>query len=129
MESTLTTLDVLFLIARLLAVLSGITHFYFFALETLLWQKPLGLKTFRNSPEKARETAILAANQGVYNFALALGLIYAGMKGDLPLLVYTFLFVVIVGVYGAMTFSKRILWLQAFPAMLGLVLLGAYYFG
>ena len=45
--------------------LVAVLHVYFLVLEMFLWQKPLGLKTFRNSPEKAAETAVLAANQGL----------------------------------------------------------------
>jgi putative membrane protein len=52
---------------------------YFLVLEMFLRTKPLGLKTFRNSPEKATDTAVLAANQGLYNGFLAAGLIWAGV--------------------------------------------------
>ena len=86
-------------IANLLVALVAILHLYFLVLEMLLWQKPLGLKTFRNTPEKAAETAVLAANQGLYNGFLA------------------------AGVYGAATVSRRILYVQAAPAALALVLL------
>ena len=61
-------------IANFLVALVAVLHVYFLVLEMFLWTKPLGLKTFRNSPEKAAETAVLAANQGLYNGFLAAGL-------------------------------------------------------
>ena len=61
-------------IANVLVALVAVLHGYFLVLEMFLWTKPLGLKTFRNSPEKAAETAVLAANQGLYNGFLAAGL-------------------------------------------------------
>ena len=55
------------LIALLLTVLVAVLHLYFLVLEMFLWTRPLGLKTFRNTPEKAEITRVLAANQGLYN--------------------------------------------------------------
>ena len=61
-------------LAQATVALVALLHVYFLALEMFFWQKPLGLKTFRNSPEKARDSAVLAANQGLYNGFLAAGL-------------------------------------------------------
>ena len=63
-------------IANVLVALVAALHVYFLVLEMFLWTKPLGLKTFRNSPEKAQQSAVLAANQGLYNGFLAAGLIW-----------------------------------------------------
>ncbi len=63
-------------IGNLLTALVAALHIYFLVLEMFLWQKPQGLKTFRNTPEKAEITAVLAANQGLYNGFLAAGLIW-----------------------------------------------------
>src|ERR1700710_1575142 len=63
-------------IANSMVALVAALHGYFLVLEMFLWTKPLGLKTFRNSPEKAAESAVLAANQGLYNGFLAAGLIW-----------------------------------------------------
>lgn len=63
------------LIATGLVVLVALLHAYFLVLEMFLWTRPLGLKTFRNTPEKAETTRVLAANQGLYNGFLAAGLI------------------------------------------------------
>ena len=66
-------------IANLLVALVAALAIYFLVLEMFLWTRPLGQKTFRNSPEKAADSAVLAANQGLYNGFLAAGLIWAGV--------------------------------------------------
>src|SRR5436309_7588703 len=63
-------------LANILVAVVAALHVYFLALEMFLWTKPLGLRTFRNTPEKARDSAVLAANQGLYNGFLAAGLIW-----------------------------------------------------
>ena len=68
-------------IANLLVALVAALHVYFLVLEMFLWTKPLGLKTFRNTLEKATDSAVLAANQGLYNGFLAAGLIWGLVHG------------------------------------------------
>ena len=114
-------------IANVLVALVAALHVYFLVLEMFLWTKPLGLKTFRNSLEKAQESAVLAANQGLYNGFLAAGLIW-GLAQPVPgfafqIKVFFLLCVIIAGVYGAATVSQRILFVQAAPAALALILL------
>jgi putative membrane protein len=114
-------------IANILVALVAALHVYFLILEMFLWTKPLGLKTFRNSPEKAQESAVLAANQGLYNGFLAAGLIW-GLVQAVPgfafqIKVFFLLCVIVAGVYGAATVSRRILFVQAAPAALALILL------
>jgi putative membrane protein len=114
-------------IANVLVALVAALHVYFLILEMFLWTKPLGLKTFRNSPEKAQESAVLAANQGLYNGFLAAGLIW-GLVQAVPgfafqIKVFFLLCVIVAGVYGAATVSRRILFVQAAPAALALILL------
>jgi putative membrane protein len=114
-------------IANLLVALVAALHLYFLVLEMFLWTKPLGLKTFRNSPEKAADSAVLAANQGLYNGFLAAGLIW-GLLQAVPAFAFeikTFflLCVIVAGIYGAATVSRRILWVQAAPAAIALILL------
>src|SRR4051812_50165629 len=60
-------------IANFLVAVVAALHVYFLILEMFLWTRPLGLKTFRNSIEKATESAVLGANQGLYNGFLAAG--------------------------------------------------------
>jgi putative membrane protein len=110
----------------LAAVLIGITavlHAWFLVLEMFLWQKPLGLRTFRLSPETARITATLAANQGLYNGFLAAGLVW-GLVAPEPIGFQVRLFflacVIVAGVYGAATVQRGILFVQTLPAALAL---------
>jgi putative membrane protein len=114
-------------IVNLLVALVALLHVYFLVLEMFLWTRPLGLKTFRQTPEKANDSAVLAANQGLYNGFLAAGLLW-GLVHDDPAFAFqikTFflLCVVVAGVYGAATVSRRILFVQALPAALALILL------
>ena len=115
------------LIANGLVALVAVLHLYFLVLEMFLWTKPLGLKTFRNSPEKADDSAVLAANQGLYNGFLAAGLIW-GLLHSAPgfafqIKVFFLLCVIVAGIYGAATVSRRILLVQAAPAAIALILL------
>jgi putative membrane protein len=114
-------------IANLLVALVAVLHVYFLVLEMFLWTKPLGLKTFRNSPEKAAESAVLAANQGLYNGFLAAGLVWGLIQGvpafAFQIKMFFLLCVIVAGVYGAVTVSRRILYVQAAPAALALILL------
>jgi putative membrane protein len=115
------------MIANGLVALVAALHLYFLALEMFFWTKPLGLKTFRNSPEKANDSAVLAANQGLYNGFLAAGLVW-GLLQAVPAFAFeikTFflLCVITAGIYGAATVSRRILLVQAVPAAIALILL------
>ena len=114
-------------IANFLVALVAALHVYFLVLEMFLWTKPLGLKTFRNTREKADDSAVLAANQGLYNGFLAAGLVW-GLIQPTPVLgfqikVFFLLCVIVAGIYGAMSVSRRILFVQAAPAALALILL------
>jgi putative membrane protein len=114
-------------LANGLVALVAALHVYFLVLEMFLWTKPLGLKTFRNSPEKAADSAVLAANQGLYNGFLAAGLVW-GLIQSTPsfafqIKVFFLLCVIVAGLYGAATVSRRILLVQAAPAALALILL------
>jgi putative membrane protein len=114
-------------IANILVALVALLHVYFLVLEMFLWTRPLGLRTFRQSLEKAADSAVLAANQGLYNGFLAAGLIW-GLLHPTPgfaLQVKTFFLVcvIVAGVYGAATVSRRILVVQAAPAALALIVL------
>jgi putative membrane protein len=114
-------------IANILVALVAALHVYFLILEMFLWTRPLGLKTFRNSPEKAAGSAVLAANQGLYNGFLAAGLVWGLFQGTpafaFQIKTFFLLCVVAAGVYGAATVSRRILYVQATPAAAALILL------
>jgi putative membrane protein len=111
-------------IANLVVALVAALHVYFLILEMFLWTKPLGLKT---SLEKATDSAVLAANQGLYNGFLAAGLVW-GLVQSTPgfafqIKMFFLLCVIVAGVYGAVTVSRRILLVQAAPAAIALILL------
>jgi putative membrane protein len=114
-------------IANVLVAVVALEHLWFLVLEMFLWTKPLGLKTFRQSEEKARASAALAANQGLYNGFLAAGLVWGLVAWPSAFAYSIKLFflvcVVIAGVFGARTVSPRILVVQAAPAALALLLL------
>jgi putative membrane protein len=114
-------------ITNTLVALVAALHVYFLVLEMFLWTEPLGLKTFRNSIEKAKDSAVLAANQGFYNGFLAAGLVWGLLEGasgfGLQIKTFFLLCVVIAGIYGAKTVSRRILYVQAAPAAIALALL------
>ena len=117
----------MFWIANVLVALVAALHVYFLVLEMFLWIKPLGLKTFRNTPEKAADSAVLAANQGLYNGFLAAGLVWGLVQGvpgfSLEIKTFFLLCVIVAGIYGAATVSRRILYVQAAPAAIALILL------
>jgi putative membrane protein len=112
------------LLSDVLVGLVAVLHLWFLVLEMFLWTKPLGLKTFRNTIEHARDSATLAANQGLYNGFLAAGLVWSLLASDpaMGFALKNFFLgcVVVAGVYGAATVSKRIFVVQALPALLAL---------
>jgi len=108
-------------------VLTGVVaalHVYFLVLEMFLWTTPFGQKTFARSAEEQQQTKILAANQGLYNGFLAAGLVWSLVSSYEPFAIQIRLFflacVFVAGVYGAMTASKRILFVQAVPAAIAI---------
>jgi putative membrane protein len=111
------------LLANILVAVVAALHIYFLVLEMFLWTRPLGLKTFRNSLEKATDSAVLAANQGLYNGFLAAGLIWGLVHGNPGFAFQIKTFFLLAGAYGAATVSRRILYVQAAPAALTLMLL------
>lgn len=117
----------LILIANVLVALVAALHVFFLILEMFLWDRPLGLKVFRNTPEKAEITKVLAANQGLYNGFLAAGLIWGLVHGNpafaFQIKIFFLLCVIVAGAYGAATVSTRILMVQALPAAVALVAL------
>jgi putative membrane protein len=109
-------------IADVLVGLIALLHVYILVLEMFLWDKPAGLRAFGQSLEAAKASKVLAANQGLYNGFLAAGLFW-GLSlgtGGTGVKVFFLCCVLIAGVYGAATASRRILFVQAVPAALGL---------
>jgi putative membrane protein len=113
------------LLADLATALVALLHAWFLVLEMFLWTKPAGLRIFRNTPEMAQASRVLAANQGLYNGFLAAGLAWGLISGSQPFKVFFLSCVVLAGVYGAWSVSRRIFWVQAAPAAVALGLLFA----
>lgn len=111
------------MLAQGLIVLVALLHLYFLVLEMFLWTRPLGLRTFRNTPEKAEITRVLAANQGLYNGFLAAGLLYAVATGSREFALFFLACVVVAALYGAWSVNKRIFVVQGVPALAALAAL------
>lgn len=113
------------IITNVVITLIALLHVYILILEMFLWEKPAGLRAFRNTPEKAAITKVLAANQGLYNGFLAAGLCWGLWLGDAGTSVKVFFLVCIAvaGIYGAATAARKILYIQTIPAFIGLGLI------
>ena len=107
----------------LAAVLVGLVaalHLYFLVLEMFLWTTPTGRRVFGTDPEFAEQTKALAANQGLYNGFLVAGLVWGLVSEQTDVQLFFLACVVVAGVYGAATVNRRILLVQAVPALLAL---------
>jgi putative membrane protein len=113
------------MIANILTGLVALIHIYIVYLEMVVWDKPQGMKAFGSTPEFAKATKVLAANQGLYNGFLAAGLIWGMWQGaaGLDVKVFFLICVIVAGLYGAATASRKILYVQALPAALALIAL------
>ena len=112
-------------IANVVVGLIALLHVYILVLEMFLWDKPAGLRAFGQSLETATASKVLAANQGLYNGFLAAGLFWGLSLGPSGIRVKVFFLccVLVAGLYGAATASRKILFVQAIPAAIGLALL------
>lgn len=111
------------LFSNVVIALVILLHLYFLVLEMFLWTKPLGRRVFRLTPEFAQASAALAANQGLYNGFLAAGLFWGVILGPDGFSVKIFFLacVIVAGLFGAFTVSRKIFWVQALPGGLALV--------
>ncbi|MFA6156724.1 DUF1304 domain-containing protein [Mesorhizobium sp.] len=111
------------MIGNVLVGLVALIHVYIVYLEMVLWDTPRGRKAFGLTPEFASASKVLAANQGLYNGFLAAGLIWGLTLGaaGFQIKVFFLLCVAIAGLYGATTVGRKILFIQAVPAVLALV--------
>ena len=112
------------MIGQVLVGLIAILHVYILVLEMFLWDKPYGMKAFGNNAEKAKLTKVMAQNQGLYNGFLAAGLFWA-LFADAPFATSIANFflgcVLVAGIYGGLTASKKIIYIQALPAAVALL--------
>ena len=114
-------------IANALTGLVALSHVGFLVLEMFFWDHPVGRKIFGMTPEVSASSAVLAANQGLYNGFLAAGLLWAVWADRRELKIFFLGCVVVAGVFGGMTAKTSILFTQALPATiaLGLVFLAS----
>ena len=116
------------MLANILTGVVVLIHAYIVILEMLLWETERGRKAFGTTPEFAKASKVLAANQGLYNGFLVAGLIWGIWLGDTgdPVKIFFLLCVAVAGAYGALTVGVRILLIQTIPALVALaaVILG-----
>ena len=111
-------------LANIVVALIALLHVYILVLEMFLWDKPAGLRAFGQTQEAATASRVLAANQGLYNGFLAAGLFWGLWLGADGTAVKIFFLgcVLIAGLFGAATANRKILFVQAVPAFIGLAL-------
>jgi len=113
-------------LASIVITLVALMHVWFLILEMLLWGKPTGLRAFGITPEYAAQTKVLAANQGLYNGFLAAGLIWGLLLGGAEgahVKLFFLACVLVAGLYGGLTATRKALWIQGLPAAIGIVLM------
>jgi putative membrane protein len=112
-------------LANIFVALVAAIHVYILVLEMFLWDTKTGRKAFNLTADFARETRVLAANQGLYNGFLAAGLIWGLWLGDggYEVRIFFLTCVLVAGVFGAVTASRKILYVQALPALIALITL------
>ena len=111
------------ILANIVIAVVAVLHVGFLLLEMFFWDHPFGRKRFGMTPEYSQASASLAANQGLYNGFLAAGLIWGLASGQFSVKLFFLVCVIIAGIYGAISVSQRILFVQAAPAALALILL------
>jgi len=112
------------LLAKAAVTLVALLHVWILVLEMFLWTTPRGRRAFGMSVEQAEATRVLAANQGLYNGFLAAGLLWGlslGASGN-PIKIFFLLCIVVAGLYGGLTASRKIILVQAVPAAIALAL-------
>lgn len=113
------------IVAVVLVGFVAFLHVYFLVLEMFLWDKRAGLMAFRHTQEFATASRTLAANMGLYNGFLAAGLVWGLSLGTNGRDVTVFFLgcIVVAGIFGAATASRKILYVQTLPALLALAAL------
>jgi putative membrane protein len=111
-------------VANVVIAIVAIEHLLFLVLEMFLWTSPTGMRVFGTTPDFAAKSAVLAANQGLYNGFLAAGLIWSLLRKDNAdsIKIFFLACVVIAGVFGGLTAKASILFVQGMPALAALLL-------
>lgn len=111
------------LFGNIMTGIVGLLHVWFMIFEICFWTKPRTLKMFGMSAEQAEYSKVLAANQGAYNGVLAAGLFWALYMNEMNTKVFFLISVAVMGVFGAITANKRIIYIQTLPALIALTLI------
>jgi putative membrane protein len=114
-------------VANVFVALIALLHVYILVLEMFLWTTPRGRKAFGTTAEFAEQSKVLAANQGLYNGFLAAGLAWGLFMGDGGHGAKLFFLgcILVAGLYGGLTATRKILFIQAIPAAIGIALVMA----
>jgi putative membrane protein len=112
------------MIAKISVAGVALLHIVFMYMECILWNRPAGRRIFAMSETQASQTAVLAANQGLYNGFLAAGLVWGLLQGACGKQIILFFlgFIVVAGIFGGITAHRSILWLQGLPGAAALLL-------
>ena len=110
------------ILAAIAVLIVATLHGGFLVLEMFFWDHEIGRKAFDMTPELSAETALLAANQGLYNGFLAAGLLWGVIAGKRDVVFFFLLCVIVAGIFGAITVMPRIIFTQATPAIIALIL-------
>ncbi len=111
------------IVSNIVIGIVAVLHIGFLILEMFLWTRPFGMRTFGMTKDVAQSSAVLAANQGLYNGFLAAGLIWGLVSGTTFVKIFFLACVLIAGIYGGLTAKRSILYVQALPALIGLILI------
>ena len=113
------------ILASIVVAIVALMHVWFLILEMVLWDKPTGRRAFGTSAEYAAQTKVLAANQGLYNGFLAAGLFWGlalGGAEGMHVKLFFLSCILVAGVYGGFTATRKVLWIQGLPAAIGIAL-------
>lgn len=109
------------IISNVIVILIAAIHLYILILEMFLWQTPTGRRVFATTAEFAAATRVLAANQGLYNGFLAAGLAWGVWRADPTVQLFFLGCVLVAGIFGGLTASRKILKVQALPALIAIL--------
>lgn len=109
------------LVSNILIGFIAFLHFYIMILEMFFWDKPKGIKAFGVEEAFAKQTTVMAANQGLYNGFLAAGLVLSIITSLFVLKIFFLVCIFIAGIYGALTFNKKIVFIQSIPSLIALL--------
>ncbi|WP_252736807.1 MULTISPECIES: DUF1304 domain-containing protein [unclassified Psychrosphaera] len=119
--------------ANILVLFMAVLHIYILVIEMWFWDKPPGLRAFGFKKDFATATKVLAANQGLYNGFLAAGLIWGLVHQDpffgLQIQLFFLSCIFVAGIFGAITSSRKILFVQSVPSLITIIFVLFNYLG